>query len=610
MSENNNASEYRLMASPEPPPLLGPSRFEMQNVSSHHHDSNANSNGDDARRRSRRSSVASDLSGASSLGRRRGRIRDRSVRQRMEDKEAIVEACEYDTPVDVEAARHRKMLVDLQRGVVFRTFGVPLMVLALQRPEYVYQHTHYENAAEEALEYVKRQRRAKRANNINNSSSSNDNNNNNTAASASSMTGPLMDNADGDLDEYAAAAADIDLENPQHVFKNEVMSEAEIEQLLGDTVQFYAGTQAKFNRAQSNYVVGSSTRFCIHRALVSVFVSWTFIGWCLHLLLFAEGYTELPLIPGWYESLASRHDSIPTGIMLSGMNMFFYFFGCYYFSRHSAYLCRLMDDVFSHGEYTMHCVQHRAIKLVRWCWILSITLMLIGQVNTIIIANSNHHSFLDNNVGLLFYDFVVTMLTFWLQFFVLFVMASYFSFVCHLHVMQIEQYTMFLTDREYTSSVAAARFRHILANVRLSSNRFTPLLTGVVILHGGAWAFFLLNILVRDSHLAVALRGFYFAVVLGPVILILTSAARVTTALGEVLVTATSLPPQEGKSRMRGYLNSLFMIAQQSGQMGFRVLGIPLSRAVLIRMLYVLGLAVSALVQLNLSKHDKPDNVQ
>lgn len=326
-----------------------------------------------------------------------------------------------------------------------------------------------------------------------------------------------------------------------------------------------------------------------HRAAVMVLVSWSFVGWLVKLAYAING-EKMRDIPGFYEISASKRESLPSGLALTGMMVVFYYSLYRYFSRGCVFRVRNAEverSMRRHARYV-------------WCWALLSS--VLGRTMNAFMARDS--PVLRADAVPLVFDWVVSVLAFFFMFLAMALFWAHLAALCHAVSHDIGGLARWFSrsDAQRPLDETDARYRSLLARSSDVSREFgSSVLLALSLLAVGT-ATELIDYALADTRgevRAYAFRSVYLFICYVPMAYSLGYAAAVSSEAQAMRVAACTRPVCDplASTQMRVYF-----LASSITPLGFTLgTSFVIRPYHLARLFYVLGAVMATAVQYQLS---------
>jgi hypothetical protein len=217
---------------------------------------------------------------------------------------------------------------------------------------------------------------------------------------------------------------------------------------------------------------------------------WSQLGWLLRVAYtVARGTSDMPLVPGWYEVCVSMQDDIPSGLLLTGGVVFTYYFGHWFFARHAELLRSATAAVQRDFPCTAEFIECRVVRHQRVALFWALASAVLGRfVSVLTTATSNREDdFLRTEpAGSVMYDFIVTFVSFLLQFGVVAFVCVVVAHLCTCHEEHLRAFGEWLDSRGGETEITdiMTRHREMLRLVQRTAERVEIFVTGYLVLFG------------------------------------------------------------------------------------------------------------------------------
>lgn len=343
------------------------------------------------------------------------------------------------------------------------------------------------------------------------------------------------------------------------------------------------------------------TRHSLHRILINILVSWTFLGW-FNKAMFSLTGQDFPMIPGWFEVSTSARTSIPSGVALSLISTCSFIFAQFYFRKHRHYLMFLSNNVCPDAPEE---VAEQVRKYVRYAWIYAGTTSILARLTNILIAaiSDSENNFLINQpYPWVIFDTVWTLLAYFVSVFANSYIAAYMTLVCEVHILHTRAFALFVVTLPNERCVKTTVSKHIEMSrlVNTTAGIFQPYAAMVGVLCGVGFVATVVDAIILKPDPRVALRVLYIFWVCLPPAYALYKGARVATEVQDLLTVINRLPPRPNLEES-GFLNTYFAAAKEDGRVGISICGITIQLRHLARVGYLLFVFALSMLQYRLS---------
>lgn len=340
-------------------------------------------------------------------------------------------------------------------------------------------------------------------------------------------------------------------------------------------------------------------RFFYH-PLVCLLLAWGFIGWCIDLLMFIAGQ-RMPAIPGWFEQSTAADISAVGGVLLCGMSIISYIFvHQVIIGRHVELLSAYLEPGFTLEEL-MSILSSQAIKIVFFA--------VVGAAGGVAVLLSDpgfRTLYAQSHPAAAAFDVSITFLTFLVQMSSVGLAASVVAVISDEHRLEAVQFNTAVRS-QLLSSEEAIRVHVSFKNRIISSCILTTRFFSVAcVLPPLVLLFFLAGVAFNEGIPCSSLFRIYFILLFFvPVTYAWLSAANLHATVNTlyILLSESSSDDFAGSCAVTQmtHLYSYLSSWRLSGQVAFSLLGMAISYATLVRLFYMLALAVVAVLQKSLS---------
>jgi hypothetical protein len=351
-----------------------------------------------------------------------------------------------------------------------------------------------------------------------------------------------------------------------------------------------------------DYWQGNMIGLRIQQFFVTLLAVWALIGWMIHTVYFFKD-EPMPEISGWYEVSTNFTNSIPSALLMTTSALASYIHIVRHFKRFESYVITVIAETCLMHSVAACRIEHYAKKYTSWSLRWAVVFGILAEVNSLGIDIEYEDDFFDRSIVAIIFDAFMTIASFFMQFYIIAFAAGYLSILCRIHRIQLGFYVCYIRSETLHPTITnlTSVYKQITALVLSTCRRFEGYLSFVSASTGLALVAILVNGFIALTHEWLYFRIVFIVGYMTPIYFAMYEASAISDCMDDMVSVANALPPRDNPAEST-YLCTFFATSSAKDSSGFRVFGYVIRSQFFFRVMYILGVIVSSLIQYKCSQ--------